>query len=175
MENKTENITMPIVAIKELKAVLPAGLRLMGIDQGSKTLGLAISTPDLTMATPLTVIMRNKFKEDVQKLSKLCKEYGVGGFIVGLPLNMDGTAGARCESVKHFADNLMAAKDVLGFDPAIAFYDERLTTDAVEDFFDQQAEAGVKITRVERDKIVDKIAAQFILQGALDEMGRNRG
>jgi putative Holliday junction resolvase len=159
---------MAIVTLKELRGLLPKGKRLMGIDHGSKTWGLAVSNPDLTIASPLTTISRTKFSEDVKKLSTICKEYGVGGFVIGLPLNMDDSEGPRVDSVRHFADNLMKAKEALGFEPLIAFLDERLTTDAVDDFLNEHT----KLSRKRRDEIIDKLAAQVILQEALNSFKR---
>lgn len=156
---------MAIVSLKELRTLLPKGKRLIGIDQSKKAWGLSISNPDLTIATPLKTIERTKFTQGVQTLAAICREYGVSGFIIGLPLNMDGSEGPRVESVKHFADNLMAAREVLGFDPLIAFFDERLTTHAVDDFLDEQ-----NVSRKRRDEVIDKLAAQMILQGALEKM-----
>jgi putative Holliday junction resolvase len=157
---------MAVVTLKEMKSALPKGKRLLGIDQSKKALGLALSTPDLTMATPLKTIPRVKFTEDVKALAAVCKEYGVGGLVIGLPLNMDGSEGPRVDSVKHFADNLIKAHEALGFEPVITFFDERLTTAAVEDLLDEHS----RLSREERNKIVDKLAAQIILQGALDKM-----
>ena len=159
---------MTIVTLKELRAALPKGKRLLGIDQSKKALGLALATPDLTMATPLKTIVRVKFTEDVKALAVVCKEYNVGAFVIGLPLNMDGSEGPRVESVKHFGDNLIAAREALGFEPVIAFFDERLTTSAVEDMLDEHS----RLSREERNKVIDKLAAQVILQGALDKMAR---
>lgn len=159
---------MTIVALKDLKSALPKGRRLLGIDQSKKALGLALATPDFGMATPLKTIARVKFTEDAKVLANVCREYEVGGFVIGLPLNMDGSEGPRVESVKHFADNLIKAKDVLGFEPVIAFFDERLTTSAVEDLLDEHS----RLSREERNKVVDKLAAQIILQGALDMIAR---
>jgi putative Holliday junction resolvase len=157
---------MAIVTLKEMKSALPKGKRLLGIDQSKKALGLALSTPELNMATPLKTIPRVKFTEDVKALAAVCKEYNVGGFVIGLPLNMDGSEGPRVESVKHFGDNLIAAREALGFEPVIAFFDERLTTSAVEDLLDEHT----RLSRQERNKVVDKLAAQIILQGALDKI-----
>jgi putative Holliday junction resolvase len=160
---------MPVVTLKELKDRLPKGKRLVGIDQSKKALGLALSNPDLTIATPLCTIKRTKFTQDVKELATVCKEYGVGGFVIGLPLNMDGSEGPRVDSVRHFADNLIQAQDVLGFDPLIAFFDERLSTSAVEDMLDEHS----RLSREERNKVIDKLAAQVILQGALESLVRN--
>ena len=157
---------MAVIALHDIKTSLPKGKRLMGIDHGSKTWGLAISNPDLTIATPLKTIHRSKFSVDVKTLAGICAEYGVAGFIIGLPLGMDGQEGPRVDSVRHFGDNLMAAKNILGFDPLIAFFDERLSTYAVEDFLNEHT----KLSREKRDKIIDQLAAQVILQGALEKL-----
>ncbi len=158
---------MTVLSLKELKAALPGGKRLIGIDHGSKTWGLAVSTPELTMATPLKTIERTKFGQDIQKLAAICTEYGVAGFVIGLPLNMDGSEGPRVDSVRHFAVNLEAAAAVLGFTPLIAFFDERLTSFAAED-----AMLAHDVTRKKRAAAIDKLAAQHILQGAIDTMNK---
>lgn len=160
---------MPVVAIKELKTILPKGLRLIGIDHGEKTLGLALSNPDLTIATPFKTLERIKFTENVRQLATICKEYAVGGFVIGLPVSLRGDESRRAESVRHFGQNLMEAKSTLGFDPLIAFWDERFSTAAVERFLIDTADAS----RKKRDQVIDKMAAQHILQGALDMMANN--
>lgn len=157
---------MSIIALKDLRDALPKGKRLMGIDHGAKTWGLAVSNPDLTIASPLKTIARGKFAENAKELAAICKEYGVGGFVIGLPLNMDGSEGPRVESVRHFAENLLQAREIFGFEPLIAFFDERLTTDAVDDYLNEHT----RMSREKRDKIIDKLAAQMILQGALEKI-----
>ncbi len=159
---------MAILTLKELRAALPAGKRLLGVDQSKKALGLALSSPDLAMATPLKTIVRTKFTEDMKKLAGICREYVVGGFVIGLPVNMDGTEGPRVDSVRHFADNLIGAAEVLGFDPPIAFFDERLTTQAAHDLLEEAANISSK----RRAEVIDQLAAQIILQGALDAMSK---
>lgn len=161
---------MPIVTIKELKEEIlrrqeegARGLRLMGIDQSKNAFGLALSNPELTMATPLQTIKRTKFAADLKKLSALCKEYSVAGFIIGLPLHMDGAEGPRTDSVRHFAQNLIAGKETLGFDPWIAFYDERLTTFAADDALNA---AGSR----KKDGAKDSVAAQIMLTEVLARM-----
>ncbi len=165
---------MAILTLKELRAALPAGKRLLGVDQSKKALGLALSSPDLAMATPLTTIVRTKFTEDVKKLAEICREYAVGGFVIGLPFNMDGTEGPRVDSVRHFADNLTGAAGVLGFDPPIAFFDERLTTQAAHDLLEEAANISSKRRGNKgagfRAEVIDQLAAQIILQGALEEI-----
>lgn len=161
---------MTIVTLKELRTALPKGKRLIGIDHGSKTWGLAVSNPDLTIASPLKTIVRSKFKEDVQALATICAEYGVSGFVIGFPLGMDGEEGPRVDSVRHFAENLIQSREILGFEPLIAFFDERLSTYAVDEFLNEHT----RLSRKRRDKVIDKLAAQVILQGALETMNKEK-
>jgi putative Holliday junction resolvase len=155
---------MPIVAIKELRASLPPRSRVLGVDHGEKTLGLALSDPGLSIATPFKTLTRTKFTENVRELAKICAEYEVRGFVIGLPMHMNGDEGNRAESVRHFGNNLLREKTALGFDPVIAFWDERLSTSAMERFLIEQAD----VSRKRRDDVIDKLAAAHILQGALD-------
>ncbi|HLG87633.1 MAG TPA: Holliday junction resolvase RuvX [Alphaproteobacteria bacterium] len=150
----------------ELKALLAPGRRLAGLDVGEKTIGVAVSDPGLGIASPIDTIRRTKFGEDVKALAKMLSGREIGGFVVGLPINMDGTEGPRCQSVRHFADNLLQHADLLGREPEIAFWDERLSTAAVERFMIEQAD----MSRGKRAHAVDKMAAAYILQGALDAM-----
>ena len=152
---------MPIYAPQELKAQLPSGKRLLGLDVGTKTVGLALSDPSLTVASPLQTIRRTKFTRDAEELEAIISEHGVGGLVVGLPLNMDGSEGRACQSVRQFAANLLARHDL-----PLAFHDERLSTAAVERMLVKEAD----MTRKRRAKIVDKAAAAYILQGALDQL-----
>jgi putative Holliday junction resolvase len=147
-----------------LRAALPRNQRLLGLDVGEKTIGLALSDPGLSVASPVSTIKRTKFTADANALLKLAAERGVGGLVVGLPLNMDGSEGPRCQSVRQFAANLLKLKDL-----PILFWDERLSTVAVE-----RAMIAHDVTRAKRDKVVDQAAAAFILQGALDAIGRTR-
>jgi len=96
----------------------------------------------------------------------VCKEYDVGGFVIGLPLNMDNSEGPRVDSVRHFGDNLVQAREAFGFEPLVAFFDERLSSSTVDDFLNEHT----KLSRKRRDAIIDKLAAQVILQGALEMM-----
>jgi putative Holliday junction resolvase len=157
---------MAIIPLKELKTHLPRGKRLMGIDHGEKTLGLALSNPDLTIATPFKTIQRTKFTQDIVTLAKICSEYEVFGFVIGLPLNMDGTEGPRVQSVKHFSDNLLKATEALGFEPLIAFFDERLSTYAAE----QSLIDDLDMRRDKRKAVIDAAAAAHILKGALEKI-----
>ncbi|MBL4838206.1 MAG: Holliday junction resolvase RuvX, partial [Kordiimonadaceae bacterium] len=116
-----------IVSITDLKQSLKTGQRLLGIDPGTKTIGLALSDTMLIVATPMETIKRTKFKNDIIRIMEIVEQENVGGFVIGWPMNMDGTEGPRCQSVKAFADNI-AAKVPL----PQALWDERLSTAAVE-------------------------------------------
>lgn len=147
-----------------LRAALPRNQRLLGLDVGEKTIGLALSDPALSVASPVTTIKRSRFTADANALLKLAAERGAGGLVIGLPLNMDGSEGPRCQSVRQFAANLMKLKDL-----PILFWDERLSTVAVE-----REMIAHDVTRARRDKVIDQAAAAFILQGVLDALGRSR-
>ncbi len=154
---------MSICTLQELKAQLPSGRRLLGLDVGTKTVGLALSDPSHTVASALQTIRRTKFTRDAQALEAVISEHAVGGLIVGLPLNMDGSEGRACQSVRQFATNLLERIDL-----PLAFHDERLSTAAVERMLVKEAD----LTRKRRAKVVDKAAAAYILQGALDQAQR---
>jgi len=154
---------MPVLSLKELKANLAPNQRLLGLDQGTKTIGLALSDPNLSFATPLETIKRTKFTQDVKRIAQVIKDYNVGGLVIGLPLNMDGSEGPRCVSVRHFGDNLMRS-DAFETEPIITFCDERLSTHAVETFLIEERD----MSRKKRKDVIDALAAQCILQGALD-------
>ncbi len=156
---------MPIVDLPGLAAHLESGTRLLGLDLGEKTSGLAISDRGLKVASPLETIRRAKFTRDAEALAGLCAAREVGGLVLGLPVNMDGSEGPRCQSTRQFAANLIA---LAGFALPIAFWDERLSTAAVERLLVEEAD----MSRGRRRQVVDKMAAAYILQGALDAMGR---
>ena len=147
----------------ELKQHLPAGGRLLGLDLGGKTIGLAISDRDLKVASPLETLRRAKFTQDAAALATICAERGIGGLVLGLPVNMDGSEGPRCQSARQFARNL---EEVAGFELPVAFWDERLSTAAVERLLVREAD----MSRRRRAQVVDKMAAAYILQGALDSL-----
>ncbi len=154
---------MAIVSIAELKKNLPAGGRLLGLDLGEKTIGLAISDRNLTIGSPLETLRRSKFTQDAAALAEVCAARKVGGLVLGLPVNMDGSEGPRCQSVRQFARNLA---EVAGLDLAVAFWDERLSTAAVERLLVREAD----MSRRRRAQVIDKMAAAYILQGALDAL-----
>ncbi len=153
---------MPIVSITGLKPLLQRDQRLLGLDLGTKTIGLALSDVTCTVATPLSTIARKKFTSDVKELLHVVDSAGVGGLVLGLPVSMDGSEGPRCQSVRQFAANLLALRDL-----PLAFQDERLSTAAVTRTL-LEADAS----RKRRAEVVDKMAAAYILQGALDAMAR---
>ena len=145
---------------RELKDSLNKDQRLLGIDMGTKTMGLALSDVTLTIATPLDTLRRGKFTKDAESLQAIIVKERVGGLVFGLPLNMDGSEGPRCQSVRQFATNLAKRIDV-----PMTFWDERLSTVAVtRTLLDADA------SRKRRSEVVDKMAAAFILQGALDSV-----
>ena len=158
---------MTVVALHDLPEQLATGARLLGLDLGDKTIGLAISDRGLKVASPLETIRRAKFTKDAEALAALCAERGVGGLVLGLPVNMDGSEGPRCQSVRQFAANLA---ELARFTLPMAFWDERLSTAAVERVLVGEAD----LSRKRRGQVVDKMAAAYILQGALDALGRKR-
>lgn len=154
---------MPTVDLAELPGLMPPRARLLGLDFGEKTIGLAIATSDFSLASPLETIRRTKFREDAEVLRRICTERGIGGLVIGLPVNMDGSEGKRARATRQFARNL---EEIAGFSLPVAFWDERLSTAAVERFLVGEAD----MTRRRRGEVVDKMAAAYILQGALDAL-----
>ena len=150
---------MPIMTLLELLSGLQPNRRLMGLDVGSKTVGLALSDPTQTVATPLQTLRRTKFLRDAEVLRRIAEEHEVGGLVIGLPVSMDGTEGPRCQSVRQFAINLFQVLEL-----PTAFWDERLSTAAVQRMLIAEAD----MSRRRRGEVVDKAAAAYILQGALD-------
>ncbi|NVJ98438.1 MAG: Holliday junction resolvase RuvX [Alphaproteobacteria bacterium] len=145
------------VSIAELKSLIGPRQRLLGMDPGTKTIGLALSDTTLMIATPMEIIRRKRFKDDVARLREIVEEQNVGGFVIGWPVNMDGTEGPRCQSVRAFSENL--AKE---FDLPQTLWDERLSTSAVE-----RTLLEADSSRAKRKDVIDKMAAAYILQGAL--------
>ena len=134
--------------------------RLLGLDVGTKTIGLALSDPLRTVASPLETIKRTKFTKDWAELEQIIDAHDVAGLVIGLPVNMDGSEGPRAQSTRQFAKNVLAKRDM-----PIAFWDERWSTQAVtRTLLDADA------SRKRRGEVVDKMAAAYILQGALDRM-----
>lgn len=146
----------------ELREAVPGGARLLGLDVGTKTIGLALSDTRRIIATPLETIRRRRFREDMARLFGLVDTHGVGGLVIGLPLTLAGTDGPRTQSVRQFARNLVALRDL-----PVALWDERLSTAAVT-----REMIAADLTRKRRGVIVDRVAAAYILQGCLDFLGR---
>jgi len=157
---------MAIINITDLRSTVPPGERLLGLDLGSKTIGLAICDAGFTVASPLTTLQRRKFTQDAIALENLIEEREIGGLVIGLPRNMDGSEGPRVQSTRQFATNLLIRTEI-----PIAFWDERLSTVAVERVLINEAD----LSRRKRAKVVDKMAASYILQGALDLMAARNG
>jgi len=153
---------MIVATLQELIGLLPRHGRLMGLDLGEKTIGIAVGDPGHRVATPVTTIRRSKFAEDARQLLKLIDERHVAGLVIGWPLNMDGSEGPRCQSTRQFARNLAKLRDL-----PMAFRDERLSTVAVT-----RDMLAADLSRAKRAKMVDESAAAFILQGAFDSLHR---
>jgi putative Holliday junction resolvase len=152
-----------IVSIENFANFGP-GRRLLGLDLGTKTIGLALSDVERTVATPLETIQRTKFTKDAARLVAICTEHGVGGLVLGLPLNMDGSEGPRAQATRAFVRNLGPHLDL-----PVVLWDERLTTVAVN-----RAMIAADTSRARRAEVVDKVAAGYILQGALDRLAAIR-
>ena len=152
---------MPVIDLMDMPSHLPRRSPVVGLDLGEKTIGVAVSDFTRTIASPLSLIERRKFTQDVKVLFDLMDGRGADGIIIGLPVNMDGTEGARCQSNRAFARHLMRLRDL-----PIAFWDERLSTVAVQRMLVDEHD----MTRARRAEVVDKTAAAYILQGALDRL-----
>ena len=152
---------MVFQSLSELIKYLPKKSRLLGLDVGRKTIGLAVSDSDMKIATIVGTIRRSKFTKDVKNLDAIITERQVNGLVLGLPISMDGNEGPACQSVRQFAVNLDNILEI-----GITFWDERLSTSAVERLLIKEAD----LSRNRRSEIIDKMAAAYILQGALDSL-----
>lgn len=148
------------VTLEDLAGILPPNSRIMGLDLGTKTIGLALSDVSRSIATPLETIRRTKFTEDIKILLKLAEEHDISVLVIGLPLNLDSSEGPRVQATRAFARNLGQHTDL-----PFVFWDERLSTVAVERTL-LEADAS----RKRRAEVIDKMAAAYILQGALDRL-----
>jgi putative Holliday junction resolvase len=148
--------------VDDLASRIGARQRLLGLDLGTKTIGLAVSDIERRIATPLEVVRRRKFTQDAARLVEIARTLDVGGLVVGLPLNMDGSEGPRAQATRAFVRNLSTLTPL----PCL-FWDERLSTAAVTRCLIEQ-----DISRAKRAETVDKLAAAYILQGALDRLNR---
>ena len=155
----------PILPLVDIAPLLPARGALIGLDLGSKTSGVAASDPDRRLATTVETVARKAFAADAARLLRLAAERKAAGFVLGLPINMDGSEGPRAQSTRAFARNF---SNLTGL--AIALWDERLSTAAVE-----RELIGMDVSRARRAEVIDEHAAMFILQGALDRLAKLRG
>jgi putative Holliday junction resolvase len=150
---------------RQLREAVAPGSRLLGLDVGTKTIGLALSDTRLVIASPLETIRRRRFRDDAAALFAFVDRHNVGGLVVGLPLTLGGGNGPRTQSVRQFVRNVLALRDL-----PVAFWDERLSTAAVT-----REMIAADLTRKRRAEIVDRVAAAYILQGLLDAVGRDGG
>jgi putative holliday junction resolvase len=156
---------MPVLALTEAAPLLPARGALIGLDLGSKTIGVATSDPDRRLATAVETIARKTFTADAARILALTTERKTAGFVLGLPVNMDGSEGPRAQSTRAFARNLAKLTEL-----PIALWDERLSTAAVE-----RELIASDVSRTRRKAVIDQHAAVFILQGALDRLAHAAG
>ena len=151
---------MAICDLSEMNGLLAPGARLMGLDLGAKTIGVAVSDVTRTIASARTTLRRSKLTRDIETLRELIAADGIGGIVVGLPVNMDGSEGARAQSARDVAARLADALDA-----PVAFWDERWSTVAAE-----RSLIAADLSRRKRARVVDRVAAAYILQGALDRL-----
>ena len=151
--------------VADFAAALPGMRAMAGLDLGTKTIGVAVSDRLLSVATPLVTIRRRKFTQDAEALITLLRDREIGGLVLGLPRNMDGSEGPRCQSTRAFARNLAPL-----WDGPMTFWDERLSTVAAE-----RALLEADTSRKRRAEVIDHVAAAYILQGALDRIRHVRG
>jgi putative Holliday junction resolvase len=153
---------MPVLGLTDAAVLLPARGALIGLDLGTKTIGVAASDPDRRLAAPVETIARQRFSLDAQQILARAAERRAAGFVLGLPINMDGTEGGRAQSTRAFARNLATLTPL-----PIALWDERLSTAAVE-----RALIAANASRAKRKAVIDQHAATYILQGALDRLAK---
>jgi putative holliday junction resolvase len=152
----------PLIAIEDLPRLLAPEARLLGLDVGTKTVGMALSDVTRSIGTPYDTVRRTKFTADAKSIRDVVETNGVGALVIGLPLHLDGSEGRRAQSTRAFARNLAAHVEV-----PMVFWDERLSTAAVERHL-IEADAS----RKRRAEVIDRMAAAYILQGALDRLKR---
>jgi putative Holliday junction resolvase len=153
---------MPVLPLTEAAPLLPARGALIGLDLGTRTIGVATSDPDRRLATAVETVARKTFTADAARILALAAERTAAGFVLGLPINMDGSEGPRAQSTRAFARNLARLTEL-----PIALWDERLSTAAVE-----RELIAADVSRGKRKAVIDQHAAVFILQGALDRLAR---
>ncbi|MDQ0317006.1 Holliday junction resolvase RuvX [Amorphus orientalis] len=150
----------PLLSIEDFVERSPTGSALFGLDLGTKTIGIAVSDGGRRIASPLVTLRRKAFKTDSAELLRLARERSIGGIVLGMPFNMDGSAGPRVQATRAFARNLSELTDL----PMLA-WDERLSTAAVT-----RTLIEADASRARRAELVDKVAAAYILQGLLDRL-----
>jgi putative Holliday junction resolvase len=155
---------MPVLSLADAIAVLPPRGVLIGLDFGTKTIGVAASDPDRRVAAPVETISRQRFNLDARRILDLAAERRAAGLVLGLPINMNGSEGPRAQATRAFARNLARLTEL-----PIALWDERLSTAAVE-----RALIAADASRANRKNVIDQHAAAYILQGALDRLSRER-
>lgn len=153
---------MPLFNLRDLCAGLGRGERLIGLDPGAKTIGVALSDVRCVLASPYTSLRRGKLRDNAAQIATIARKEGAGGLVIGLPLSMDGSVGPAAQAARDWAEVLAAATGL----PA-ALWDERLSTAAVERFLVEEAD----LSRRRRAELVDRVAAAYILQSALDASG----
>src|ERR1700683_3426606 len=154
---------MPVLALLDAAALLPKRGALIGLDLGTKTIGVAVSDPDRRVAAPVETIARTRFELDARRILALAAERRTAGLVLGLPINMDGSEGPRAQSTRAFARNLATLTAL-----PIALWDERLSPAAVE-----RALTAADASRAKRKAVIDQHAATYILQGALDRLAKH--
>ncbi len=157
---------MPLFNLIDLRARLPRDARLLGIDPGSKTIGLALSDVMRSLATPYGSLKRGKLKENAAEIAKIARKEGAGALVVGLPLSMDGSFGPAAQAARDWA---LALSDTTGL--PVALWDERMSSAAVNRFLIQEAD----LSRGKRAEAVDRMAAAWMLQAALDASREDAG
>jgi len=150
--------------IDDFAAELPRARALVGLDLGTKTIGVSVSDGLLSVASPLETIKRTKYTADAERLEQIIDARDIGGIVLGLPFNMDGSEGPRCQSTRAFARNLARQSEL-----PITYWDERLSTVAAE-----RALLEADASRRRRAEVIDNVAAAYILQGALDRLSHIR-
>ncbi len=156
---------MGVINLRELRAALPRGARLIGLDPGAKTVGVALSDVTLMLASPYAGLKRGKLRAMAEQVLAIARKEGAGGIVIGLPLSMDGSFGPAAQAARDWAH---ALADATGL--PVALWDERLTSAAVNRMLVGEAD----LTRAKRAEAVDRAAAAYMLQAALDATGSER-
>lgn len=157
---------MSLQSFEKIYSTRPREARLLGVDFGMRRIGVAVSNIQQDMATSVATIKRSNFEMDIRALKDIIEDYEAKGIVFGWPLNMDGSEGPMCERVRSFADEISKRPEIMGREPWMAWVDERLSTQSVDEFLVK----SVDMSRTKRKQVIDKLAAQKILQTALDRV-----